>query len=61
MKVDPARSVGLIDTTTAYRAEMGGRQMKAWLRVDRADLGTDEDLEPWVSRAVAHVRVLPPK
>jgi TfoX/Sxy family transcriptional regulator of competence genes len=40
---------------------MRGREMQGWLRVDDAGVRTKRQLEPWVKRAVAYARSLPPK
>jgi hypothetical protein len=61
VRVDPAESATLIETTTAAVAVMGGREMPGWLRVSSDDLEADEQLAEWVSRAVRYARSLPPK
>jgi TfoX N-terminal domain len=61
LRVDPAHSDALMATTSATMVEMRGRLMPGWLRVDSADLGTDEQLVPWVERCAAYARSLPPK
>ena len=40
---------------------MRGRPMDGWLRVGDDQLGTDQQLAGWVSRATTYVRSLPPK
>jgi hypothetical protein len=40
---------------------MRGREMDGWLRVEAEALGTDRDLQEWVSLGVAYARRLPPK
>ena len=61
VRVDPAESAVLTETTTATEAVMGGRQMRGWLRVSSDDLEADDQLAEWVSRAVRYARSLPPK
>jgi hypothetical protein len=61
VRVRPADTDALIETTTAAVAVMGGRERPGWLRVASADLDTDEQLTEWVSRAVSYARSLPPK
>jgi hypothetical protein len=45
----------------ARLVEMRGREMRGWLRVDTADIATDEALSTWVDRGVAFASSLPPK
>lgn len=61
VRVDPAQSDTLVGTTNARLMEMRGRQMKGWLRVDAADVGTAGELREWVERGTAYARSLPPK
>jgi hypothetical protein len=61
IRVDPADHDELTDTTSATTVVMRGRPMTGWLRVSASDLGTDEQLAPWVDRGVAYARSLPPK
>ncbi len=61
VRVDPADSDALAETTTATLAVMSGREMQGWLRVSSADLETDEQLAEWINRAVRYARSLPPK
>ena len=61
VRVDPARSDVLVATTDAYIAEMRGRLMPGWLRVDAAQLGGDAELEFWVEMGAGFARSLPPK
>ena len=51
----------LLRTTSARPFEMRGRPTRGWLRVDAADVESDDDLAVWVGRGVAHARSLPPK
>jgi TfoX/Sxy family transcriptional regulator of competence genes len=61
VRVDPAEGDHLVATTPAYPMEMRGRAMTGWLRVDLADLATDEALGAWVHRGASFVAGLPPK
>ncbi len=61
VRVDPAESAALCQTTTATMAIMGGREMPGWLRVSSDDLEADDQLSGWVSRAARYARSLPPK
>ena len=57
VRVDPAESAQLVETTGAEEMVMRGRSMAGWLRVDP---GHDE-LPEWVERGVSFARSLPPK
>ena len=61
VRVDPARSDTLVETTNAHLMEMRGRSMQGWLRVDAEGVRTKRQLEPWVKRSVAYARSLPSK
>ena len=61
VRVDPAESAALTETTTATTAIMAGRERQGWLRVSAGDLESDDQLTEWVSRAIRHARSLPPK
>ena len=61
VRVDPADSATLIDTTAAYPMEMRGRVMDGWLRVDVEHVADDGALREWVDRGVGYARSLPPK
>jgi TfoX/Sxy family transcriptional regulator of competence genes len=61
VRVDPAESAELVESSRARVMEMRGRQMPGWLRVDAADVKTDEELSAWLERGVAFARSLPPK
>jgi len=60
-RVDPGQADELVTVTPATVAVMRGREMPGWLRVAAGDLGTDDDLEPWVERGIAYARSLPPR
>jgi TfoX/Sxy family transcriptional regulator of competence genes len=61
VRVDPAESDHLIDTTSAEVAVMQGRPMTGWLRVPADGLDDPADLESWVRRGVGYARSLPAK
>jgi hypothetical protein len=61
VRVDPARSAGLVASTPATEVVMRGRAMPGWLSVEPGDLSTDAQLEPWVELGVGYARALPPK
>jgi TfoX/Sxy family transcriptional regulator of competence genes len=61
VRADPAQSDELVATTDAYVAEMRGRLMPGWLRVDADALRSDRDLAPWLEIGTAYARSLPPK
>jgi TfoX-like protein len=61
VRVDPAESDRLTETTSATVAVMRGRPMPGWLRVGAAEVDADAGLIPWVERGTAYVRTLPPK
>jgi TfoX/Sxy family transcriptional regulator of competence genes len=61
VRVDPQQSAALVATTTASLVEMRGRPMPGWLLVSSDDLRTDDQLAPWVDRAIGYARSLPPK
>lgn len=61
LRVDPADTESLVKEPGVRRAQMQGREMDGWLRVDTGTLETDEDLGRWVTCGVAYARSLPPK
>jgi hypothetical protein len=61
VRVGPDETDTLLATTPAQPFEMRGRSMAGWLRVEAADVATDEQLSPWVERGVGYARSLPPK
>jgi TfoX/Sxy family transcriptional regulator of competence genes len=61
VRVDPAESDRLVDTTTAEPVVMRGRPMTGWLRVSSADLRTTKELSAWVRRGADYAGSLPPK
>ncbi len=61
VRVDLADSDGLVASTKAEAAVMGGRTMRGWLRVAPEHLRTKRQLAPWVQRGVDYARSLPAK
>jgi TfoX/Sxy family transcriptional regulator of competence genes len=61
VRVDPAESDGIVDTSKAEVAIMRGRPMTGWLRVADADLRTERQLSTWVKLGAAYARSLPSK
>jgi TfoX/Sxy family transcriptional regulator of competence genes len=57
----PGQAPGLLASTAATVAVMGGREMSGWLRVSAEHLETDDDLARWVDRGIEHARSLPPR
>lgn len=61
LRTDPSDAEVLLEDPHAEPFEMRGRGMAGWLRIDRAGLDGDEDLQRWVDVGVGYVRSLPPK
>lgn len=61
LRIDPARAESLVDQQHVRRAEMRGREMDGWLRVDAELLQTDDELARWVDHGLSYARSLPPK
>jgi TfoX/Sxy family transcriptional regulator of competence genes len=61
VRVDPAESDKLTQTTTARFMEMRGREMRGWLRIDSGDVRTKRELVKWVALGTRYARSLPPK
>jgi len=61
VRVDPADSDRLVETTAARPMEMRGREMRGWLRVASDDVETDAALTTWVDLGTAYAGSLPPK
>jgi TfoX/Sxy family transcriptional regulator of competence genes len=61
VRVDPAESAALVETTGARLMEMRGRSMPGWLRVDSDAVETETELAAWVDRGVEFARSLPAK
>ena len=61
VRVDPAQSDQLVETSNARPMEMRGRQMQGWLRVDPNDVRHSRELARWVKLGVSYARSLPAK
>jgi TfoX/Sxy family transcriptional regulator of competence genes len=61
IRSDPQRAAELVKSTPAAFAEMRGRVMKGWLRIDSSDLIACAQLRTWVDLAVAYTATLPSK
>jgi TfoX/Sxy family transcriptional regulator of competence genes len=61
VRVDPTRADALLRGAGVSPMEMGGRQMRGWLRVDADHVRTTRQLTRWVGLGVSFVRTLPPK
>ncbi len=61
VRVDPAESDALVESTNARLMEMRGRSMQGWLRVDLEDLRTKRELAKWVELGTRYARSLPAK
>jgi len=61
VRVDPADSDRLTQTTTARFMEMRGRAMHGWLRIESSDVRTKRQLAKWVALGTRYARSLPPK
>jgi len=61
VRVEPQDTEALLDDPHAEPFVMRGRAMQGWLRVDAEGVGTERELEAWVTRGVACARSLPPK
>jgi TfoX/Sxy family transcriptional regulator of competence genes len=62
VRVDPEESDTLVARNEhASVADMGGRTMRGWLRVELAGVKTKRQLESWVARSVGYARSLPSK
>ena len=61
VRVDPAKLEKLVATTNAQLVEMGGREMRGWLRVGADDVRTTRQLARWVGIGAKAARSLPAK
>ena len=61
VRVDPAQSDKLVDTTKAEMAVMRNRPMQGWLRVAPEHLRTKRQLGKWVDLGAEYGRSLPVK
>jgi TfoX N-terminal domain len=60
LRCDPVQTNSLLRKPHARPFQMRGRVMEGWLRVAPEGVRTKRQLEPWVARAVAYARSLPP-
>ncbi len=61
VRTDPSSADELVQSTPADYAEMRGRVMKGWLRLEPADIETSGQLATWVKLAATYATTLPPK
>jgi TfoX/Sxy family transcriptional regulator of competence genes len=61
LRIDPTQTEALVSEPHVRPAEMRGREMDGWLRVDAEVLETDDELRRWVNHGVAYARSLPTK
>jgi TfoX/Sxy family transcriptional regulator of competence genes len=61
VRVDPAQSDKIVDTTHATTAVMRGRPMQGWLRVAPDHLRTKPQLAKWVQMGSTYASSLPKK
>lgn len=61
VRVDPATSDDLLESTPAEAMVMRGRPLAGWLRVASAHVATASELTTWVERGTSSTRSLPPK
>lgn len=61
VRVDPADSERLMETTGAVPMEMRGRPMRGWLRVGADQVRTKRQLTKWVDLGVQFASSLPSK
>jgi len=58
LRIDPTQTVFLGSEPHVRPAEMRGREMDGWLRVDTEVIRTDDELRGWVKHGVAYARSL---
>jgi hypothetical protein len=61
VRLDPAKSDALVETTKARFMEMRGAPMRGWLRVGPEDVRTNDQLAEWVRLGTGYARSLPSK
>jgi TfoX/Sxy family transcriptional regulator of competence genes len=61
VRVPPDDTESLLEGEHVEPMVMRGREARGWLRVDAEGVQTDQQLDAWVQRGVAHARSLPPK
>ena len=59
VRVDPALTDSLLETTAARPAAMHGRELRGWLRVDAEAVPTEAALARWVELGTGYARSLP--
>ncbi|MPY77059.1 MAG: RNA methyltransferase [Actinophytocola sp.] len=61
VRVNPDGAEGLVDDERVRTMVMREREMRGWLQVDKSAVGTEGQLEDWVTRGVGYARSLPAK
>jgi hypothetical protein len=61
VRVDPAQSESLVNSSDAETAVMRGRAMDGWLRVADEHIKTQRQLSKWVKLGVGYASSLPAK
>ena len=61
VRVPPDDTESLLEGEHVEPMVMRGRETRGWLRVGAEGVQTDQQLDAWVRRGVAHARSLPPK
>lgn len=61
VRVNPDGADDLVDGEHVQTMIMRDREMRGWLNVDDAAIGSDAQLEAWVTRGVTYARSLPAK
>jgi hypothetical protein len=61
VRFDPDETDALAAEPHTRPFEMGGREMRGWLRVDTEGVHGEPELRRWVERGAAYARSLPPK
>jgi TfoX/Sxy family transcriptional regulator of competence genes len=61
LRSDPAQAGELVEEPHVRRAEMQGRVMDGWLRVDDEVIEDDAKLRRWVDQGLDYARSLPAK
>ena len=61
VRIDPSETDTALAQPHATRMVMGGRSMDGWIRVAPAGVSTKREIEPWLTRSLAYVKMLPPK
>ncbi len=58
LRVDPGEAEMLLAEPHVAPAEMRGRELRGWLRVEHSGVGSDAELRRWVGVGVARARQL---